>query len=169
MMTRNKYLKELRSFLGKLPKEDRKRILEFYNELIDDKLEAGQSEEEILGEFGSPEELAKQIFQDNGQTYSPPNTTSRIMRISAIVLGSPIWLSLLAVFLVLVFALFLVLWAVVVSFWCCVLGISLAAGGLGLLTGMGMRKLTLLCAQFTKKSCVGLFHFFLGKKAEINV
>ena len=105
----------------------------------------------------------------------------------------------LAVFLVLVFALFLVLWAVVVSFWCCVfafgiagiggvagsilmlfftgqpaaaffqLGISLAAGGLGLLTGMGMRKLTLLCAQFTKKSCVGLFHFFLGKKAEINV
>ena len=49
------------------------------------------------------------------------------------------------------------------------LGISLAAGGLGLLTGMGMRKLTLLCAQFTKKSCVGLFHFFLGKKAEINV
>ena len=49
MMTRNKYLKELRSFLGKLPKEDRKRILEFYNELIDDKLEAGQSEEEILG------------------------------------------------------------------------------------------------------------------------
>ena len=121
------------------------------------------------------------------------------MRISAIVLGSPIWLSLLAVFLVLVFALFLVLWAVVVSFWCCVfafgiaviggaagsilmlfftgqpaaaffqLGISLAAGGLGLLTGMGMRKLTLLCAQFTKKSCVGLFHFFLGKKAEINV
>lgn len=89
MMTRNKYLKELRSFLGKLPKEDRKRILEFYNELIDDKLEAGQSEEEILGEFGSPEELAKQIFQDNGQTYSPPNTTSRIMRISAIVLGSP--------------------------------------------------------------------------------
>lgn len=199
MMTRNKYLKELRSFLGKLPKEDRKRILEFYNELIDDKLEAGQSEEEILGKFGSPEELAKQIFQDNGQTYSPPNTTSRIMRISAIVLGSPIWLSLLAVFLVLVFALFLVLWAAVVSFWCCVfafgiagiggaagsilmlfftgqpaaaffqLGISLAAGGLGLLTGMGMRKLTLLCAQFTKKSCVGLFHFFLGKKAEINV
>lgn len=37
------------------------------------------------------------------------------------------------------------------------------------MTGMGMRKLTLLCAQFTKKSCVGLFHFFLGKKAEINV
>ena len=55
MMTRNKYLKGFRSFLGKLPKEDRKRILEFYNELIDDKLEAGQSEEEILGEFGSPE------------------------------------------------------------------------------------------------------------------
>ena len=131
MMTRNKYLKELRSFLGKLPKEDRKRILEFYNELIDDKLEAGQSEEEILGEFGSPEELAKQIFQDNGQTYSPPNTTSRIMRISAIVLGSPIWLSLLAVFLVLVFALFLVLWAVVVSFWCCVFAFGIAGiGGL---------------------------------------
>ena len=129
MMTRNKYLKELRSFLGKLPKEDRKRILEFYNELIDDKLEAGQSEEEILGEFGSPEELAKQIFQDNGQTYSPPNTTSRIMRISAIVLGSPIWLSLLAVFLVLVFALFLVLWAVVVSFWCCVFAFGIAGIG----------------------------------------
>ena len=62
MMTRNKYLKELRSFLGKLPKEDRKRILEFYNELIDDKLEAGQSEEEILGEFGSPEEYVHRIY-----------------------------------------------------------------------------------------------------------
>ena len=199
MMTRNKYLKELRSFLGKLSKEDRKRILEFYNELIDDKLEAGQSEEEILREFGSPEELAKQIFQDNGQTYSPPNTTSKIMRITAIVLGSPIWLSLLAAFLVLVFALFLVLWAIVVSFWCCALafsiagvggiigsvlmlfftgqpaaaffqlGVCLVLGGLGILTGVGVRKLTLLCAQFTKKSCVGLLHFFLGKKAEYNV
>ena len=72
MMTRNKYLKELRSFLGKLPKEDRKRILEFYNELIDDKLEAGQSEEEILGEFGSPEELAKQIFQETAKPIPRP-------------------------------------------------------------------------------------------------
>ena len=94
-MTRDKYLKELRLFIGKLPKEDRKRILEFYNELIDDKLEAGQTEEEILLEFGTPEDLAKQIFQDNGQTYSPPNTTSKVMKVSAIVLGSPIWFSLL--------------------------------------------------------------------------
>ncbi len=76
MMTRNKYLKELRSFLGKLPKEDRKRILEFYNELIDDKLKPASLKKKFSG-------------KDNGQTYSPPNTTSRIMRISAIVLGSP--------------------------------------------------------------------------------
>lgn len=198
-MTRDKYLKELRLFIGKLPKEDRKRILEFYNELIDDKLEAGQTEEEILLEFGTPEELAKQIFQDNGQTYSPPNTTSRVMKISAIVLGSPIWLSLLAAFLLIVFALFLTLWAVVFAFWCCAFafcvggaggiigsilmlaftgqpaaaffqfGACLVLGALGILAGAGIYKLTLLCAQFTKNSCVGLLHFFFGKKAELNV
>lgn len=198
-MTRDEYLKELRFFIGKLPKEDRKRILEFYDELIDDKLEAGMTEEEILQEFGQPQALAQQIFQDNGQTYSPPNTSSRIIKISAIILGSPIWVSLLAAFLLVVFALFLALWAVVLAFWCCALafcisgaggiigsglmlfftgnpaaaffqlGACLVLVGLGILTWAGIYKLTLLCAQLTKNSCVRLLHFFFGKKAEFHV
>ena len=72
MMTRNKYLKELRSFLGKLPKEDRKRILEFYNELIDDKLEAGQSEErKFSGNLVLRRSWRSKIFQEQRPNLFP--------------------------------------------------------------------------------------------------
>ena len=124
-MNRNDYIKKLRSLLGKLSREDRKRILEFYNELIDDKLEAGLTEEEILLEFGSPEQLARQIFQDNGRPYSPPNTSAKIIKLCAVILGSPIWASLLAAFLLIVFSLFAVLWSVIAAFWCCTFAFSL--------------------------------------------
>lgn len=65
-MTKKTWEKQLIQQLKPLPKEERKKILDYYKEIYGDKLEEGVSESEILAEFGSPEECAARILAEEG-------------------------------------------------------------------------------------------------------
>ncbi len=64
-MNKELYLKRLRSLIRDLPNDERKRIIEFYREIIEDKIESGQSEAQAVAELGDVYMLAQKILTEN--------------------------------------------------------------------------------------------------------
>lgn len=174
-MNKQEFLVQLRKALSGLPKDDIEERLTFYSEMIDDRMEDGIPEETAVCGIGSVEEIVSQTIADIplGKLVKEKITPKKKLKaweIVLIVLGSPIWLSLLiaafAVFLslyVVLWSVIIVLWAVFVSFAACGLagiaaGIYFAASGKGP-AGGAMIGAGIFCAG------LALFMFFGCKAA----
>ena len=93
-MTKQLFLNELSAALHGLPREERYRTLSYYDELIDDRMEDGQSEEEAVESLGSPEQIAREILGEEEPPVST-GTGRKVWLIILLVLGFPFWGSLL--------------------------------------------------------------------------
>lgn len=93
-MTKQLFLNELSAALHTLPREERYRTLSYYDELIDDRMEDGQTEEEAVSSLGEPSAVAREIL---GEEEPAPSTGTgrRAWVIVLLVLGFPLWGSLL--------------------------------------------------------------------------
>ena len=60
-MRKQDFLSALKTSLLGLPKQDVEEHLNFYSEMIDDRMEEGRTEEEAVADIGSVEEIATQI------------------------------------------------------------------------------------------------------------
>ncbi len=153
-MKKEQFLWDLRIRLSGLPYADQKKSLEYYSEIIDDQIEQGLSEEEAIRRIGTPATVAMHIMQD--AAIAPPTRIKqpkgeRSGAITAlIILGSPIWISLLVAFCAVaisVLAVFVSLLAVFValaiSLWA--IEASLAASSVGCLLAC---PLVLLYGEF---------------------
>ena len=174
-MNKQEFLAQLRKGLSGLPKEDIDERLTFYSEMIDDRMEDGIPEETAVREIGPVDELVSQIIADIplGKLVKEKITPKKKLKaweIIFLVLGSPIWLSLLIVAFAIIFSLYVVLWSVIISLWatfasfvaCGLAGIAagvyFAAGGNGL-TGIAMIGAGIVCAGLS------VFMFFGCKAA----
>lgn len=113
-MDKNSFLNRLSRALSSLPQEERKERLAFYEEMIDDRMEEGLSEEEAVASLGSIEELVGKVYLDIG--VSQPENTAKTHGAGTwilLILALPL---LIAVFSV-VFSLYAALWSVVISLW----------------------------------------------------
>lgn len=133
-MNKQEFIVSLRERLSNLPKQDLEERLNFYSEMIDDRIEEGLSEEEAVLDIGSVEEISAQIIADIPFTKIAkerikPKRRLRVWEIVLLALGSPIWLSLLVAAAAVILAVYIVIWAVVVSLWA--VFVSLAACALG--------------------------------------
>ena len=63
-MTKKQFLDELRSKLVGLPKSDVDERISFYEEMINDRMDEGKSEEEAVNDIGTVDEVIKQIAKD---------------------------------------------------------------------------------------------------------
>lgn len=63
-MTQNEFLNKLKIHLEKIPKDEQKKILEYYSEIINDKIDEGKTEEQAVAELGSPEQIAQNVLED---------------------------------------------------------------------------------------------------------
>ncbi|MBQ2733014.1 MAG: hypothetical protein IJF74_02560, partial [Clostridia bacterium] len=69
-MTKLDFLYDLRAALKALPKADIERYVDYYSEMIDDRIDDGMSEEAAVAELGRIEDIAAKILGDiplNGQ------------------------------------------------------------------------------------------------------
>ena len=66
-MRKQEFLDELAHNLSLLPPEERLRWLRFYEEIIDDGLEDGLDEDEIIASFGNPLIVASRIWDESGR------------------------------------------------------------------------------------------------------
>ena len=65
-MNRNEFIGSLIAGLGAAPENEKAEIVGYYNELIDDGVESGKSEEEVIASFGEPGEIVRgtaELFQ----------------------------------------------------------------------------------------------------------
>lgn len=92
---KKKFLKELDIRLSNLPKSEREKSLNFYEEIIDDKIEEGLTEQEAVESLGSIDEIAADILENS--PVDEQQTTQRkgfplAARIALLIFLSPLWL-----------------------------------------------------------------------------
>lgn len=117
-MRKQEFLAQLRARLSGIPQDDMEERISFYSEMIDDRIEEGWSEEQAVADLGTLESIARQIMSEIPlaklvKEKVKPGRALRAWEITLLVMGSPIWLSLLA----LILAMYAVVWSLVVSLW----------------------------------------------------
>ncbi|MBQ9783639.1 MAG: DUF1700 domain-containing protein [Clostridia bacterium] len=137
-MTRNEFLSALAQKLYGVPEKDKESSLEYYGEMINDRIEEGMTEEEAVAALGSPEEIATQILRELPlpklvQARVKPRRALRAWEIVLLILGAPVWLPLLLAAAVVILAIYVVLWSLVVSL--AAVNVSVAAVSLVGFTG----------------------------------
>lgn len=138
-MHKQEFLSQLQKRLSRLPQDEILERMTFYSEMIDDRMEDGLSEQEAVASVGSLDQIVAQIVAEipYGETAAKKAETKRrrsAVEIVLLVLGAPIWASLLISLFAVVLSVYLSLWSVVISLWA-VFG-ALAGGSLaGLLAG----------------------------------
>lgn len=173
-MDKKTFLSGLREGLTGLPEADVEDRLSFYSEMIDDRMEEGLSEEEAVANVGTVDEVVSQIISETPlakivKEKVKPSRTLKTWEIVLIVLGFPLWFSLLVAGFAILLALYVVLWALVISLWA--IEIALWAGAIGGIAaavmfmvrgdpacGIGMLGAGLVCAglsMFLFLGCVG--------------
>ncbi len=63
-MTKFEWERQLKKGISGLPKTEQQRVLDYYNELFADKIDAGLREQYIISEFGNPYDVANKILVD---------------------------------------------------------------------------------------------------------
>lgn len=132
-MNKYEFLGRLRERLAGLPPKDIDASLDYYAELIADRIEDGMSEEEAVAAMGSIDEIVAQILEDTSlpklvKEKVRPKRALRTWEILLIVLGFPLWLPLLIAFASVIFSILVAIGSVVIS----VFAVAVAVGACAL-------------------------------------
>ena len=174
-MNKQEFLTVLERKLSGLPEKEVKERLAFYSEMIDDRIEEGQTEEAAIADIGSVDEIAAQIVADIpllkiAKERMKPNRRFKAWEIVLLVLGSPIWLSLAIAAFAVIISLYAVLWSVMISLWaaftllaaCGFAGVVM--GAFFAVTGYGLTGMFIIGAGLFSAG-LSIFLFFACKAA----
>lgn len=191
-MNKQEFITSLYNRLSGLPQNDIENSIEFYSEMIDDRIEEGLTEEEAVAGIGSIDDVVSQIMSEIPITRLvkekvKPKNGLRAWEIVLLVLGAPIWMSILFAVFTVVFSLYVSVWSIIISLYAvavslvvsgitCVLGLfgfilwgdlplSLCLFGAGLaLIGVGI-LLFLASNAIAKGFCILTKNIFVGIKS----
>lgn len=169
-MNKQEFLDRLWAGLYGLPQDDVEERLSFYSEMIDDRMEDGLTEEEAVAEIGPADAIISQIIEETPLTKivgerMRPQGRHRVWQTILLVLGSPIWLSLLIVLFAVLFAVYVSAWAVIISLWAVEAAFiisavaAMAAGIILLIPGRPLTGLVLIAAALVLAG-LSIFLFF---------
>lgn len=140
-MTKLEFLAALRERLSGLPLEDIEKSVEYYSEMIEDRMEDGVAEEAAVEAIGSVDGIAAGILADSSspkpaKTRGNQKRQRKTWKIVLLVLGSPVWLPLLLAAAIILLSVYIVLWSVVVVFYAAAvtLGAAAVAGVFGMIS-----------------------------------
>ena len=167
-MDKNSFLSQLQKRLKGLPEEDLQRTLEYYREMIEDRMEEGLSEEEAVAELGPVEEIAAPLLPK-------PVRKMKTWEIVLLILGFPVWFPLLISAAAVAVSLIAGIYAVDASFAACffggllssllyafqcnwagaafLFGAALVCGGLAIFAFWGSNRLMKVSFKALKKLC----------------
>ena len=199
-MNKKEFLEELGGALKGLPEEDVKERLAFYGEMIDDRMEEGKTEEEAVAEAGSIKDIVSQTLDEIPlskivKKSVKPKRALETWETVLIIVGSPVWVPLLIALIALTFALYIVLWSLVLVVWAvfttfavsslgCLAfgvfrfasgdapgglaftGVCLFLAGLSILLFFASLGATKGCAKLTKLIARGIKSLLSGRRAE---
>lgn len=129
-MNKQEYLGKLREALACLPDDEIDESVAFYAEMIDDRMADGMAEDEAVAQLDDPKAAARAIIADLPPVPRAAARTKRKSRVlywTLIILGSPLWLTLLLAGATVVLAGVIVIWSLIFALWA--LAAGLLAGG----------------------------------------
>ena len=114
-MTKKEFFALFRQELAGLPKEEVENRVSFYEEMIDDRMAEGKSEQEAISDLGSVEEIVNQIAEETSlvklvKDKVKPNRKIKGWEIALIICGFPLWFPLLLTASILLFVAYLLTW-----------------------------------------------------------
>lgn len=202
-MKKTEFLSALRRLLAGLEATERDASLEYYGELIDDRREEGLDEAAAVASVGTPEAAAQAILKEVPfsrliKARVKPRRHPAAWEIVLLVLGFPLWFSLLVAALAVVISLYVSLWAIMISFWAAdvalgagalaafgltvpwmlgksvgvgilMIGTALLLSGLAVAAFLGCLALTRLLCAGSQKAVVGVKMLLVGKEKEVIV
>lgn len=145
-MTKSDFLDILRERISHLPKGEVAKTVVFYSEMIDDRMEDGMDEESAVEALGTVDSIVEEVCAGIGteeentkkETAAQPSKKSATWKLVLLILGSPLWITLIAAAVAIVLAIYItvlsVIWGLAVSF-IAVLASLLLAGPAGIVVG----------------------------------
>lgn len=134
-MKKQEFLDKLKGSLWAMPEADIRNSLEYYSEMIDDRMEDGLSEEEAVAAIGDLDEIVSQILSESPrppqvvQKEAPKKNPTPIWLIILLVLGFPVWGSIAIAIAAVIFSAWVSLWAVVISLYATAFALGVSALG----------------------------------------
>lgn len=169
-MNKNEFLKKLAEELHGIPKSDIDKTLDYYSEIIDDAVEEGEDERTVIERLGSVGEIAEKIIDDMPLARLVKENIKRRKwdkaMIVLIIVGSPIWFSLLISALSVIASVYLSLWAMIIALWS--VFAALAVSGpvclVGAATLIAVKPLKAMYMLGTAFMCMGIavFMFYIS-------
>lgn len=136
-MTTKEFLRILTREIDVLPAMEAQRAITYYRELIEDRIEDGMSESEAVASMEDISVIAQQILSEHEDGLKNTKTItkecvehSEIWRKVLIICTSPLWISLLLTFILMVFSIYLLIWCMIFTIYAiaAVFGICSLAG-----------------------------------------
>ncbi len=157
-MNKEEFLFQLKKKLNGLSEKDINKSLDYYSEMIDDSMEDGLNEQEAIEKLGSVEDISSQILKDIPlpkliKAKVKPSNSLKTGEIILLIIGSPLWILMLFLALLLFFILYILIWTFVLVVYA--IFITFACGAIAaLLNGFLL--------IFSSDSLQALFSFALG-------
>lgn len=132
-MNKAEFLAALREKLSGLPEEDFNRSVDYYTEMIDDRMEDGMSEEEAVACLGSMDEIITQILSEVSlpklvKEKVKPKRALAVWEIILIIISAPIWFPIVFSAVATILSAYLSIWMMVLSLY--LLDLSIAISGI---------------------------------------
>ncbi len=117
----DEFLLELKNRMAHLPLTESGKVLSYYSESLQDRIEDGMSEEEAIKSIESIDQIVKNIeaeiplsavVKDKVKTKTKNTNVNTVLLVLVLVLSSPIWIPILAVIFALAIAFYAVLWTI---------------------------------------------------------
>lgn len=196
-MNKQEFLDKLRTGLMGLPKDDLEERVNFYSEMIDDRMEEGLLEEEAVSQMGDVDEIISQIIAETPlakivKEKIRPNRTMKAWEIVLLILGSPLWLSILLVIFSMILVIYVMIWVVIICLWAvevsvasgavagvgsgviffiegngysglAMIGAAIFCVGISIFLFNGCKVATVGAARLTKKIAIGIKNIIMGK------
>ena len=131
-MNKIEFALALQEKLKGLPKDDLRRSLEYYNEMIDDRIEDGLSEAEAIEAIGSIDEITNQVLDEIPMTTLVkeklrPKKKLETWQLVLVWVGCPLWASLLFAAAAVVFSLYVYIWSVLIALYASTFAVAVTA------------------------------------------
>lgn len=127
-MNKYEFLAQLCKELQEIPEADARASCDYYAEMIDDRMEEGLSEEEAVAAVGDVKQIARNILAETPAEQKQPRRISGWI-VVLLVLGAPVWLSLLIAAAAVVFSVLVSLWSIVISLYAAAVSLGVSAVG----------------------------------------
>ena len=112
-MTKTTFIDTLRELLHSLNEDECNKFISYYEEIIEDYKESGLTEEEVIKKIGTPQSIADNILSEQDSiNIKVPSLSSKILNVILLILGFPLWGSLLLALVLLILSAYIIIWCI---------------------------------------------------------